>query len=66
MESIDPVWLFGSIILVGGILLGVLLLRLFNPAAGDVAKLKTELEQAQRQGDLETAYGLLSASDRAA
>jgi uncharacterized membrane-anchored protein YhcB (DUF1043 family) len=48
VESIDPVWLFGGITLVGGILIGVLLLRLFNPAAGDVAKLQAELEQARK------------------
>ncbi len=40
MESIDPVWLFGGIALIGGILLGGLLLRLLNPAAGDFAKLR--------------------------
>jgi uncharacterized membrane-anchored protein YhcB (DUF1043 family) len=49
VESIEPVWLFGGIILVGGILLGALLLRLFNPAAGDVAKLQAELEQARKE-----------------
>ena len=49
MESIDPVWLFGGLALVGGILIGVLLLRLINPAAGDVAKLQAELEQARSE-----------------
>ena len=48
MESIDPVWLFGGIALLGGIFLGVLLLRLLNPTAGDVAKLQAQLEQARR------------------
>ena len=47
MESIDPVWLFGGIVLVGGVLIGVLLLRVFNPVAGDVDKLQAELEQAR-------------------
>ena len=47
MESIDPVWLFGGIVLVGGVLIGVLLLRVFNPVAGDVEKLQAELEQAR-------------------
>ena len=47
MESIDPVWLFGGLALIGGFMLGVLLLRLLNPAAGDVAKLQAELEQAR-------------------
>jgi hypothetical protein len=49
VESIDPVWLFGGIALTGGIMLGVLLLRLLNPAAGDVAKLQAELEQARSE-----------------
>jgi len=49
VESIDPVWLFGGIALVCGIMLGVLLLRLLNPAAGDVAKLQAELEQARSE-----------------
>jgi hypothetical protein len=49
VESIDPVWLFGGITLIGGIMLGVLLFRLLNPAAGDVAKLQAELEQARSE-----------------
>ena len=49
MESIDPIWLFGSIVLAGGILLGVLLLRLFNPKTGDVEKLQAELDQARKE-----------------
>jgi len=49
VESIDPVWLFGGIALVCGFMLGVLLLRLLNPAAGDVARLRAELEQARSE-----------------
>ena len=49
MESIEPVWLFGGITLVGGILLGVLLVRLFNPKTGDVEKLQAELDQARSE-----------------
>jgi uncharacterized membrane-anchored protein YhcB (DUF1043 family) len=48
VESIDPIWLFGAIFLAGGILLGVLLLRLFNPKTGDVEKLQAELDQAHK------------------
>ena len=48
MESIDPIWLFGGIVLAGGIFLGVLLLRLFNPKTGDVEKLQAELDQAHK------------------
>jgi uncharacterized membrane-anchored protein YhcB (DUF1043 family) len=55
VESIDPVWLFGGIILVAGIMLGVLLLRLFNPKTGDVEKLQAELDQARK--DMETYKG---------
>ena len=49
MESIDPVWLFGGIALGCGFMLGVLLLRLLNPAAGDVAKLQADLEKARSE-----------------
>ena len=48
MESIEPIWLFGAIVLTGGIFLGVLLLRLFNPKTGDVEKLQAELDQAHK------------------
>jgi uncharacterized membrane-anchored protein YhcB (DUF1043 family) len=51
VESIDPVWLFGGIALGCGFMLGVLLLRLLSPAAGDVAKLQAELEQARSEMD---------------
>jgi uncharacterized membrane-anchored protein YhcB (DUF1043 family) len=48
VESIDPIWLFGGIVFAGGIFLGVLLLRLFNPKTGDVEKLQAELDQARK------------------
>jgi uncharacterized membrane-anchored protein YhcB (DUF1043 family) len=48
VESIEPIWLFGAIVLASGILLGVLLLRLFNPKTGDVEKLQAELDQAHK------------------
>jgi uncharacterized membrane-anchored protein YhcB (DUF1043 family) len=48
VESIEPIWLFGAIVLACGIFLGVLLLRLFNPKTGDVEKLQAELDQAHK------------------
>ena len=47
MESIDPVWLFGSIALVAGVFLGVLGNRLLSPRSGDIDKLQGELAQAR-------------------
>jgi hypothetical protein len=52
VESIEPVWLFGGIVLVAGALFGFVLNRLLNPAASDVEKLQAELEQARK--DMET------------
>jgi uncharacterized membrane-anchored protein YhcB (DUF1043 family) len=49
LESIDPVWLFGAIALATGVLLGMLIIRLLNPAAGDVDRLKAELEQERAE-----------------
>jgi hypothetical protein len=48
VESIEPVWLFGGIVLLAGALFGVVLNRVFNPAAGDVEKLQAELDQARK------------------
>ncbi len=47
MESIDPVWLFGSIALVAGVFLGILGNRLLSPRSGDIDKLQAELVQAR-------------------
>ena len=47
MESIDPVWLFGIIALVAGVLLGILGNRMLSPRSGDMDKLQTELSQAR-------------------
>ncbi len=44
MESIEPVWLFGVMALVTGILFGVLITRLLSPASADVDKLVADLE----------------------
>lgn len=49
MDPIDPVWLFGAIALVAGVLLGMLIVRLLNPVAGDLDRLKTELEQERAE-----------------
>ncbi len=47
MESIDPVWLFGIIALVAGVLLGILGNRMLSPRSGDIDKLQVELVQAR-------------------
>ena len=47
METIDPVWLFGGIALVSGILIGAFAYMRLNPASGDIDKLKTELDKAR-------------------
>jgi uncharacterized membrane-anchored protein YhcB (DUF1043 family) len=47
VESIDPVWLFGSIALVAGVFLGILGNRLLSPRSGDIDKLQAELVQAR-------------------
>jgi uncharacterized membrane-anchored protein YhcB (DUF1043 family) len=44
VESIEPVWLFGAMALVTGILFGVLITRLLSPASADVDKLVADLE----------------------
>jgi uncharacterized membrane-anchored protein YhcB (DUF1043 family) len=46
VESIDPVWFFGSITLVAGVFLGFLCHRLLSPRSGDIDKLQAELAQA--------------------
>jgi hypothetical protein len=51
LQSIDPVWLFGAIALAAGVLLGMLLNRLFNPAVSDVDKLKAELAQERAEAE---------------
>ena len=47
MESIDPVWLFGSIALVAGVLLGALLCRRFTPTIMEVDELRVKLERSR-------------------
>jgi uncharacterized membrane-anchored protein YhcB (DUF1043 family) len=49
VESIDPVWLFGSIALVAGVLLGILGNRLLSPSSDDIDKLQVELVQAREE-----------------
>jgi len=49
VESIEPVWIFGVIALITGLLLGVLINRLLNPASADVDKLRADLEQERAQ-----------------
>ena len=49
MELIDPVWFFGAIAFATGILLGLLIYRLLNPSAGDVERLKADLERERTE-----------------
>ncbi|MCP4769141.1 MAG: DUF1043 family protein [Gammaproteobacteria bacterium] len=49
--SIDPVWLFGGIALVAGVLLGVVICRRFTPTITDVDELRVKLEQSRSELD---------------
>ncbi|MCP4334858.1 MAG: YhcB family protein [Gammaproteobacteria bacterium] len=51
MESIDPVWLFGGIALLAGVLLGVVICRRFTPTITDVDELRVKLEQSRSELD---------------
>ena len=45
--SIDPVWLFGVIALLAGVLLGIVICRRFTPTISDVDELRVKLEQSR-------------------
>ncbi len=47
MVSIDPVWLFGGIALLAGVLLGVVICRRFTPTITDVDELRVKLEHSR-------------------
>ncbi len=49
MVSIDPVWVFGGIVLLGGALLGVVICRRFTPTITDVDELRVKLEQSRSE-----------------
>jgi uncharacterized membrane-anchored protein YhcB (DUF1043 family) len=49
VDSIEPVWLFGAIVLACGILLGMLINRLLNSSTADVDQLKSDLERERAE-----------------
>ena len=49
MDSIEPVWLFGVIVLACGIFFGMLITRLLTPSTADIDQLKTELERERAE-----------------
>ncbi len=51
MVSIDPVWLFGGIALLAGVLLGVVICRRFTPTITDVDELRVKLEHSRSELD---------------
>ena len=51
MVSIDPLWVFGGIALLAGVLLGVVICRRFTPTITDVDELRVKLEQSRSELD---------------
>ena len=51
MVSIDPVWVFGGIVLLAGVLLGVFICRRFTPTITDVDELRVKLEHSRSELD---------------
>jgi len=49
--SIDPLWVFGGIALLAGVLLGVVICRRFTPTITDVDELRVKLEQSRSELD---------------
>ena len=49
MDAIEPVWLFGAIVLACGIFFGMLINRLLNPSSADVDQLKSDLERERAE-----------------
>jgi uncharacterized membrane-anchored protein YhcB (DUF1043 family) len=49
VDAIEPVWLFGAIVLACGIFLGMLINRLLNPSSADIDQLKTDLERERAE-----------------
>ncbi len=49
MVSIDPVWLFGGIALLAGVLIGVVICRRFTPTITDVDELRVKLEHSRSE-----------------
>jgi uncharacterized membrane-anchored protein YhcB (DUF1043 family) len=49
MESIDPLWVFGGIMLLAGALLGAVVYRRFTPSISDVNELRAELARSRSE-----------------
>ena len=49
MDAIEPVWLFGAIVLACGIFLGMLITRLLTPSSADIDQLKTDLQRERAE-----------------
>jgi uncharacterized membrane-anchored protein YhcB (DUF1043 family) len=49
VDAIEPVWLFGAIVLACGIFLGMLMNRLLNSSTADVDQLKSDLERERAE-----------------
>ena len=49
MDAIEPVWLFGAIVLACGIFIGMLINRLLNSSTADVDQLKSDLERERAE-----------------
>jgi uncharacterized membrane-anchored protein YhcB (DUF1043 family) len=49
MDAIEPVWLFGTIVLACGIFLGMLINRSLNSSTADVDQLKSDLERERAE-----------------
>ena len=49
MDAIEPVWLFGAIVLACGIFIGILINRLLNSSTADVDQLKSDLERERAE-----------------
>jgi hypothetical protein len=49
VDAIEPVWLFGAIVLACGIFIGMLINRLLNSSTADVDQLKSDLERERAE-----------------
>jgi len=49
VDAIEPVWLFGAIVLACGIFLGMLITRLLTPSSADIDQLKTDLQRERAE-----------------
>jgi len=49
VDAIEPVWLFGAIVLACGIFFGMLITRLLTPSTAEIDQLKTDLERERAE-----------------